>query len=113
MKNTLKRNKSGTIKLSLKHSLNNRFTKVQNAKSKNTKSKNTKATNTKSKNTKAKKTKRTRLFKFIPQKIVSRHPTLSKKRKNKRKKYISRNEVSPFRSIKERLKDYNSPLTIV
>ena len=77
MKNTLKRNKSGTIKLSLKHSLNNRFTKVQNAKSKNTKSK----------NTKAKKTKRTSVFKFIPQKIVSRHPTLSKKKKNKRKKF--------------------------
>ena len=106
MKNTLKRNKSRTIKLSLKRSINNRLIKTSMTNK-------TKAMKTKAKKTKAKKTKRTRLFKFIPQKIVSRHPTLSKKKKNKRKKYISRNEVSPFRSIKERLKDYNSPLTIV
>ena len=50
---------------------------------------------------------------LIPQKILSGHPALSKKRKNKRNKYLSRNEGSPFRSVKDHLKDFNSPLAIV
>jgi|TARA_B110001469_G_C9644043_1_gene324766 hypothetical protein len=90
MKNTSKSRKSRNNKLTLKRYQNNRFIKAINMKA-----------------------KRTSLFKFIPQKIKSGHPNLSKKRKKKRNKYISRNEVSPFRSIKERLTDYNSPLRIL
>ena len=50
---------------------------------------------------------------LIRQKILSGHPSLSKKRKNKRHKYVSRNDVSPFRSVKEHLKELNSPLAII
>jgi hypothetical protein len=126
MKYTLKRGKTRTSTHASKRAQNSMFTpkgksknpksknpKSKNPKSKNPKSKNPKSKNPKSKNPKSKKTRQTNSSRLIPQKILSGHPALSKKRKNKRKRYISRNEVSPFRSVKEHLKDFNSPLAIV
>ena len=118
MKYTLKRGKTRTSVQASKRAQNSKFT----SKGKSTKPRQTKSTKprqTKStkprqtKSTKPRQTKSSNSFRLIPQKILSGHPALSKKRKNKRKRYVSRNEVSPFRSVKDHLKDFNSPLAIV
>jgi hypothetical protein len=116
MKYSLKLGPSKTRVKASTLSKNSRIT-AKDKKSKATKSKATKSKATKSKATKSKATKskatRNKSSRLIPQTILSRHPVLSKKRFNKRSKYISRNDVSPFKSVKERLMEYNSPLSIV
>jgi len=102
MKYTLKRGKTRTSVQASTRAQNSKFT----SKGKSTKPRQTKST-------KPRQTKLSKSFRLIPQKILSGHPALSKKRKNKRKRYVSRNEVSPFRSVKDHLKDFNSPLAIV
>jgi hypothetical protein len=84
--------------------------KSRQPKSRQPKSRQPKSRQPKSRQPKSRQPKSSQL---IPQKILSGHPALSKKRKNKRNKYLSRNEVSPFRSVKDHLKDFNSPLAIV
>ena len=103
-----KPNKSTSSKSTLK----SRASKSNKSTLKSRASKSNKST-LKSRASKSNKSRYTMSSRLIRQKILSGHPSLSKKIKNKRRRYISRNDVSPFRSVKEHLKELNSPLAII